>query len=187
MLSRSAKDTVWFTVVCFLALITSVFAECNREGLLAAANSYVAAFSAGQLDGLKLASSNFTYLENNKAADIKRGVLSQSHNISLNRSTVETIACASYTMIISLASGFNSRPYVTATQIRHPANGDTSTVSSIDTITATTGCPCSSTPKRRSGTSRRRTGASLRRRRIGQVGNCWKKVGDAYLDICKGG
>lgn len=84
MLSRSAKDTVCFTVVCFLALITSVFAGCTREGLLAAANSYVAAFSAGQLDGLQLASSNFTCQKNNKAADIKRRLLSQSHNISLN-------------------------------------------------------------------------------------------------------
>lgn len=42
-------------------------------------------------------------------------------------------------MIISLASGSNSKPYVTATQIRHLADGDTSTISSIDTIAATTG------------------------------------------------
>ncbi|KAK3487492.1 Gar1/Naf1 RNA binding region-domain-containing protein [Neurospora hispaniola] len=109
MLSRSAKDTVWFTVVCFLALITSVFAECTRERLLAAANIYVDAFSAGRLDGLQLASSNFTYQENNKAADIKRGILSQSHNISLNRSTADTIACASYTMIIETAANRPSR------------------------------------------------------------------------------
>ncbi|EGO58842.1 hypothetical protein NEUTE1DRAFT_120772 [Neurospora tetrasperma FGSC 2508] len=182
MQSRSAKDTVWFTVVCFLALITFVFAECVREGLLAAAHSYVATFSAGKFDGLKHASSNFTYQENNKAADIKRGVLSQSHNISLNRSTADTIACASYTMIISLASDSNSKPYVTATQIRHPADGDTSTISSIDTIAATTGSLFFNAQKTLGYIQKENWGvietAANRPSR-----ELLRKVGDAYLDM----
>ncbi|ESA42807.1 hypothetical protein GE21DRAFT_5512 [Neurospora crassa] len=182
MLSRSAKDTVWFTVVCFLALITSVFAKCTREGLLAAANSYVDAFSAGRLDGLQLTLSNFAYQENNKAADIKRGILSQSHNISLNRSTADTIACASYTMIISLASGSNSKPYVTATQIRHPADGDTSTISSIDTIAATTGSLFFNAQKtfgyiQKENWGVIETAANRPSREL------LRKVGDAYLDM----
>lgn len=182
MLSKSSKDTVLLTVVCLLTSITSVFAECTREGLLAAANSYVAAFSAGKFDNLKLASSNFTYQENNKAADIKRGVLSQSHAISLNRSTADTVACASYTMIISLASGSNSKPYVTATQIRHPADGDTSTITSIDTIAATTGALFFNAQKTLDYIKKENWGVidSAADRPSREL---LKKVGDAYLDM----
>lgn len=182
MLSRSAKSTVWLTIACFLASFSSVFAECTREGLLAAANSFVAAFSTGRYDSLKLASSNFTYQENNKAADIKRGVLNQSHNISLNRSTADTVACASYTMIISLASGSNSKPYVIATQIRHPADGDTSIITSIDTIAATTGSLFFNAQKTLGYIQKENWGiidppASRPSREL------LKKVGDAYLDM----
>lgn len=109
--------------------------DCSREGLLAAAESYVAAQSTGQLDDLKLVADNFTYQENNKVVDISKGVLSQSLKIDLNRSTADTVACASYTMMIS--SG-GTKPYVLATQIRHVGN-DTSTIAMIDTIAATTG------------------------------------------------
>ncbi|KAK5654469.1 hypothetical protein OQA88_7097 [Cercophora sp. LCS_1] len=123
------------TALASLSLLTPTAAECTREGLLAAANSYIAAVTAGKIDGLKLATTNFTYQENNKKADIARGVLSQPLKIDLNRSTADTVACASYTMIIS-SSG--SKPYVLATQIRHPGE-DTTTISVIDTIAATTG------------------------------------------------
>jgi hypothetical protein len=116
--------------------VNSVSAEdCTREGLLAAAESYIAAQSSGKLDGLKLVADNFTYQENNKVVDIAKGVLSQSLALDLNRSTADTVACASYTM--SISSG-GSKPYVLATQIRHVGN-DTSTIAMIDTIAATTG------------------------------------------------
>jgi hypothetical protein len=118
-----------------MVALTSVSAECTREGLLAAANSYITAQTTGQLDGLKIAADNFTYQENNKATDIKHGVLSQALKIDLNRSTADTTACASYTMIIS-AGG--SKPYVLATQIRHNGN-NTNSIAMIDTIAATTG------------------------------------------------
>ncbi|KAK1780213.1 hypothetical protein QBC45DRAFT_409370, partial [Copromyces sp. CBS 386.78] len=182
MLSKFTQDTVLLTVVYFLSSFNSVFAECTREGLVAAANSYVAAFSAGKFDKLKVASSNFTYQENNKAADIKRGVLSQSHNISLNRSTADTVACASYTMIISLASSSNSKPYVTATQIRHPADGDTSIITSIDTIAATTGSLFFNAPKTL-GYIQKENWAIIDTVADRPSRELLKKVGDAYLDM----
>lgn len=126
-------------MVPLLRLLTSAAlasAECTREGLLAAASSCVAAITAGTISTPKLSSSNFTYMENYKNADfVKSVVLAQPLKIDLTRSTADTVACASYT-IISTASG--SKPFILATQLRHPGD-DTSTISLVDTIAATTG------------------------------------------------
>src|ERR1700712_850726 len=84
-----------------LMLAAQVSADCTRAGLLAAANSYITAQTAGSLTGLNLTTTNFTYQENNKAADIKKGLLNTALKIDLNRPTADTTACASYTMFIS--------------------------------------------------------------------------------------
>ncbi|KAK3379062.1 hypothetical protein B0T24DRAFT_144692 [Lasiosphaeria ovina] len=173
--SSSAMGAVLAVLGFFAA--SPVSADCTREDLLAAANSYVNAVTAGKIDGLKLSSTNFTYQENNKAADIKRGVLSQPLKIDLNRSTADTVACASYTMIIS--SG-GSKPYVLATQLRHDA-GDASTISMIDTIAATTGSLFFN-PKQTLGYIQKENWGVLdaadRPSR-----DLLKRVGDAYLDM----
>lgn len=126
-------------VVAFLGVAATVIysasARCTREGLLAAANSYLAAQVSGKMDGLKFDATNFTYQENNKKADIAKGLLSQPLKIDLNRSTADTVACASYSMFISSTG---SKPYVVGTQIRHSGN-DTNTIAAIDSIVATTG------------------------------------------------
>ncbi|KAL1801055.1 hypothetical protein ACET3X_001397 [Alternaria dauci] len=121
------------TIAVFAAATLS--AECTREGLLAAANSYLAAQAAGKPSTLSLTSTNFTYLQNNSATDIATGLLSVPFVIDFNRSTADTAACASYTMWISTSA---SEPHVVGTQIRH-ADNDTSIISSIDTVAATTG------------------------------------------------
>jgi len=120
-----------------LAGAAAVSAECTREGLLAAASSYVTAITTGSLSGLKLSATNFTYQENNKKADLaKSGPLAAPLKIDYTRSTADVVACASYTLIISTAGG--TKPYILATQLRHPGD-DTSTITLIDTIAATTG------------------------------------------------
>jgi len=170
--------TLWaLAALTMMGSITTVSAECTREGLLAAANSYVAAITAGKIDGLKLVSTNFTYKENNKAADIKKGVLSQPLKIDLNRSTADTVACASYTMIIS--SG-GTKPYVLATQIRHPGD-DTSTISVIDTIAATTGSLFFNAKKTLGYIQAENWGTLAATDRPSR--ELLKKVGDAYLDM----
>ncbi|KXX74195.1 hypothetical protein MMYC01_207787 [Madurella mycetomatis] len=131
----SSKSLLGTALAALSYMTAPISAECTREGLLAAADSYIAAVTSGNIDGLKLSTSNFTYKENNEEADITSGVLSQPLEIDLSRSTADTVACASYTMIIS-AGG--PKPYVLATQIRHPGD-DTSTITMIDTIAATTG------------------------------------------------
>ncbi|KAK3390721.1 hypothetical protein B0H63DRAFT_466332 [Podospora didyma] len=158
-------------------LMPTASGACTREGLLAAANSYVEAVAAGKIDGLKLATSNFTYQENNKAADIKRGVLSQPLKIDLNRSTADTTACASYTMIIS--SG-GPKPYVIATQIRHPGD-DTSSISMIDTIAATTGSLFFNAKKTLGYIQQENWGTLAEADRPSR--ELLKKVGDSYLDM----
>lgn len=114
-LSRISAAAV--VAACFAA--AAAHAECTREGLLAAAASYLTAQSTGSIEGLPLATENFTYQENNAAADIGSGILTQAIPIDLNRTTADTVECASYTMIIS-ASG--ATPYVIGTQIRHPSS-----------------------------------------------------------------
>ncbi|ORY55869.1 uncharacterized protein BCR38DRAFT_414727 [Pseudomassariella vexata] len=116
-------------------LLPTAAAQCTREGLLLAADTYIAAQTSGNIASLPLATTNFTYQENNKKVDIKTGILSQPLKIDLNRSTADTVACASYTMFISTTG---SQPHVVATQIRHIDN-DSSSIALIDTIAATTG------------------------------------------------
>lgn len=109
--------------------------ECTRAGLLAAADSYIAAQKAGKTTDLKLSATNFTYMQNNKISDISKGLINTAFKMDLTRSTADTVACASYSMWIS---GTGSKPYVVGTQLRHVDN-DTSTISMIDTVAATTG------------------------------------------------
>jgi hypothetical protein len=92
--SRSIPDVV-AALTGFLAL---GYAECTREGLLAAASSYLAAQTSGSIAGLQLSATNFAYQQNNKIADIKTAILSQPLKVDLNRTTADSVACASYTM-----------------------------------------------------------------------------------------
>lgn len=123
------------TALTLLSLATASFAaNCTRDSLLAAAQTYIAAQTAGNPSLLPLSATNFTYLENNRPGSVTQGVLSTPLKIDLNRSTADTVACASYTMLIS-ATG--AKPYVLGTQIRH--HNGSSAIAVIDTIAATTG------------------------------------------------
>ncbi|KAK7953683.1 hypothetical protein PG996_014575 [Apiospora saccharicola] len=122
--------------------ISRATAQCSRDELLATANSYLEAQVSGKPAGLPISATNFTYMENNKKADLAKGLLSQPLQPDMNRSTADTVACASYTMFISTTG---AKPYVVGTQIRHQpsANGTSnstgSAISMIDTVRATTG------------------------------------------------
>ncbi|KAH8660826.1 hypothetical protein BGZ60DRAFT_381493 [Tricladium varicosporioides] len=129
------KSTFYSFLTLLLAGISIAAAECTREGLLAAAHSYITAQTSGSLTSLTTDVANFQYRQDNKVIDIKKGVISTPLKIDLNRSTADTVACASYTMLISTSG---AKPYVLATQIRHNGN-DTSSIAMIDTIAATTG------------------------------------------------
>jgi hypothetical protein len=131
---RSLTSAAIPALLVALAL-PSTAADCTREGLLAAAQSYIAAQTSGSPSGLNLATTNFTYQENNKPLALSRGVINTPLKIELNRSTADTVTCASYTLLISTSG---PKPYVLATQLRHRDN-DTSVIATIDTIAATNG------------------------------------------------
>jgi hypothetical protein len=124
--------------VGFFALAHSapVASSCDRASLIAAADAYVAAQTAGKLDDLsKLFATNFTYQENNKVSPIDKSVLASPLKLDHRRTIADTTLCATYTEIIS-ATG--PKPYVIGTQIRNdPAN--VSAITMIDTIASTTG------------------------------------------------
>jgi hypothetical protein len=111
-----------------------VLADCSREVLVAAADKYVAAQTNGQLGDLaSILTADYKYQENNKAAQVKTGVLGKALKISHRRTTADIVACASYTELISTSP----QPYVIGTQLRHTPDGANITL--IDTIAATTG------------------------------------------------
>jgi hypothetical protein len=130
---RLSCATALVALLCFTP--SNVSADCTRAGLLSAANSYLSAQIAGKPSTLTLAATNFTYQQNNKVSDVARGLLSTPYAITLNRSTADVVSCSSYTMWISTTG---AKPFVVSTQLRH-ANNDTSTISMIDTVAATTG------------------------------------------------
>jgi len=166
-----------FGIFSLLVSFNPALADCTREGLLAAANTYIAAQTSGSLSTLSLSTTNFTYRENNKVADIKKGVLSQTLKIDLSRSTADTVACASYTMFISSTG---TKPYVISTQITHEP-GNSSAIAMIDTIAATTGSLFFDA-KKTLGYIQQENWTTI------DVGGrptreLLKKVGDAYLDM----
>ncbi|KAM7208130.1 hypothetical protein V8F20_001410 [Naviculisporaceae sp. PSN 640] len=119
--------------------IAAVNAQCSREALLATAEKYIAAQTTGSLQDLQtsFATSNFTYQENNQIISIEKGVISKPLHVEYSRHTADTVACASYTELVALTP----TPYVIGTQIRHTAGstGNTTTITMIDSIAATTG------------------------------------------------
>ncbi|KAL2193276.1 hypothetical protein P885DRAFT_45781 [Corynascus similis CBS 632.67] len=132
--------SVLFNITFLLSTTTPILAACTRADLLLAASEFVTAVFGGNVSSLPFAS-NFTYQENNKPASINdTPVFSEPLSIDLTRSTADTVACASYTLIVS-ASG--AIPYVLATQIRHAGGSDENDgpgpFTQIDTIAATTG------------------------------------------------
>jgi hypothetical protein len=167
------------TLAAIFSTTTFVSAtDCTREGLLAAADTYIAAQTAGKISGLKLSTTNFTYQQNNKVSDIAKGLLSTPFKIDLTRSTADTVACASYTLWISSAG---SKPYVVGTQLRHVDN-DTSTISMIDTIAATTGDLFFNASKTL-GYIQKEDWSTINSTTARPSRELLKKVGDGYLDM----
>ncbi|KAK1754294.1 hypothetical protein QBC47DRAFT_403681 [Echria macrotheca] len=109
--------------------------ECSRTVLLAAADAYVAAQTAGKLDALdSVVAGNWTYEENNKVIDAKKSVAAtRALKIDTRRTIVDTVLCATFTELIAASA---SPPYVIGTQIRHGSDGK---VTLIDSVASTTG------------------------------------------------
>jgi hypothetical protein len=164
-------------IAVLISIVPKVTAECTRAGLLSVAQSYLAAQTAGKPSTLALATSNFTYQQNNKVSDIAKGLLSTPYAITLNRSSADPVACASYTMWISTTG---SKPFVVSTQIRH-ANNDSSVISMIDTVAATTGDLFFDAKKTLGYIQKEDWSEIVEGKRPSR--ELLKKVGDGYLDM----
>ncbi|KAK3316630.1 hypothetical protein B0H66DRAFT_479217 [Apodospora peruviana] len=114
--------------------VTKAAANCSRADLIAVADAYVAAQTAGKLDALsKVLASNWTYEENNKVIDVAKGVLSKALKIDNRRTIVDTTACATFTELVIADA---ASPYVIGTQLRHDA---ALKITLIDSVASTTG------------------------------------------------
>ncbi len=111
-------------MVCLLTLgaalalpVLGVSASCSRTLLEEGASRYVVSQSTGQIGWLrKYFASNVTYLENGKPTDFDTGSLNQSVKVDHSRSSYDTVACASFTELISS----NPRsPRIVGTQLRY--------------------------------------------------------------------
>lgn len=134
MLSFTFSIMSLLGVITILSFSSSVTADCTRDVLFAAADLYVSAQTTGSLGDLsKLLTADYKYTENNKPSSATTGVLSTALKIAHRKTTADTLACASYTELISTTP----KPYVIGTQLRHTADGTNITL--IDVIAATTG------------------------------------------------
>ena len=108
--------------------------QCHTRNRLSDANTLpVKAQTAGTptLPGL---SSNASYLENDVATDISKGVLSQAVTIDLSRSLIDTTQCATFT---ELSCASNKKPYVIHTRMLFSADG--AQITGIQTVLAKDG------------------------------------------------
>ncbi|OCL08980.1 hypothetical protein AOQ84DRAFT_376253 [Glonium stellatum] len=112
-----------------MALAAPVAAQCSRSTLQETTDSYIAAQTNGQANGIKALSSSVAYTENDKTASLATGILAQPLKIDHNRSTYDTTACATYTELIIATS---KTPYVIGTQMRF-TDGNVTKMSSIVT------------------------------------------------------
>ncbi|KAL2264482.1 hypothetical protein VTK26DRAFT_47 [Humicola hyalothermophila] len=113
--------------------IASPAPVCSRAVLAEAADAYVAAQKAGDINLLQgFLAEGWEYEENNKREDPRDGVLQKALKIDHRRTNFDPVFCATYTELIAADP---ADPYVIGTQIRHNADGR---VALIDTIAATT-------------------------------------------------
>ncbi len=113
LLGPGAQAAPWFR---FLAARDPVAADCTREALKAATETYLAAQAAGKPETLlALASASLVYTEDGRARDPKTGVLSTALRLDHNRSSLDATQCATYTELVSTDA---TRPRVVGTQMR---------------------------------------------------------------------
>ncbi|HYP90358.1 MAG TPA: hypothetical protein VEQ59_19435, partial [Polyangiaceae bacterium] len=100
--------------------------SCTREGLEAAAESYVAAIVAGDSTKMALAS-GATNLENTKAVAIAGGILKAALPVAFHRNLLDVEQCESFSEIIITEGG---HPYVLGAHLKVTSGN----ISAIDTL-----------------------------------------------------
>ena len=85
------------SIVFAIAIFTTnASAACSRETLQKLADTYVKAQTAGNATMLPLAAGS-SYVENDKAMDVAKGVLAGPVKVDFTRSFYDTTQCATFT------------------------------------------------------------------------------------------
>lgn len=88
-------------------------ADCTRALLESAASDYLAAVAAGTAPS-SIATTNFTYIENDAAMDISKGILASPITVDFNRTFYDTETCGSFT---EFNAASNKKPYVVIARV----------------------------------------------------------------------
>lgn len=112
-----------------VAFATTARAECSRATLEKVADTYVKAQTDGKASLLPLAK-GASYAENNKAMDVREGVLAGALKVDFTRSFLDTTQCASFTELVAAT---DPHPYVIHTRIEVTGDGKVSKMESVVT------------------------------------------------------
>lgn len=120
---RKEKARITFTVcslvVAGVAFSATANADCSRKSLQKLTDAYVKAQTAGDASMLRFAKGG-TYGENDKAMDVKQGVLAGPLKVDFTRSFHDTKQCATFTEVVAAT---DPHPYVIHTRMEATKNG----------------------------------------------------------------
>ncbi|KAF2473129.1 uncharacterized protein BDR25DRAFT_387259 [Lindgomyces ingoldianus] len=120
---------LWIVSLSATSVAAPVAAVCDKALLRSITDSYVSAQTEGKPAALTATASGFAYFENDKTADITKGILASALKIDHKRSQHDTTNCSTYTELIITDS---KHPYVIGTQM-HLTEGQVSKVETIIT------------------------------------------------------
>ena len=125
------RVAITFCVVALagLAFASNARAECTRETLQKLADTYVKAQTAGNATMLPLAAGS-SYVENDKAMDVAKGVLAGPLKVDFTRSFYDTTQCATFTELVAAT---DAHPYVIHTRMEATEKGQVSKMQSVVT------------------------------------------------------
>ncbi|KAL1889973.1 hypothetical protein Sste5346_008551 [Sporothrix stenoceras] len=113
-----------------LAAHGAVAADCTRDVLAAAASAYLAGATAGKPPA-NLATTNFTYIENDVALDISKGILASPISIDFNRTFLDTESCGAF---IEFNAASNKKPYVVVVRVYVAQGATTPEITDIEAV-----------------------------------------------------
>lgn len=114
-------------VAASLAFATTARAECSRATLQKVADTYVKAQTDGEAALLPFAK-GASYAENDKAMDVREGVLAGPLKVDFTRSFHDTTQCATFTELVAAT---DPHPYVIHTRIEATPDGKISKMESV--------------------------------------------------------
>jgi hypothetical protein len=125
--------TIYTVALAGMAFAANASADCSRKNLQKLADTYVKTQSTGNASTLRFAK-GATYAENDKALDVKQGVLAGPLKIDFTRSFHDTKQCSTF---IEVVAATDPHPYVIHTRIEASKNGKQ--VSKLESIVTDAG------------------------------------------------